>query len=341
MVVRFAVALLAALAVPAGAGAALPFAQSWSDTTLIALDDDWSGVPGIVGYRGDGLAGGAGADPQEIVADGAATPIDVIANQTRPSMLSSGGVAEFELGDPTVALQGSGTADAPHLILALDTRGYRAIEVSYALRDLDASGADAVQPVALQYRVGAEGEYTNVPAAFVADATTGPSLAMRVTAVVVTLPPAVDDAALVQIRILTADANGADEWVGVDDVRITGLPVDALPPSLTVAIASRLGLLRALDRGLRPRVTVDEAAVVRARIRIRHALAERLGLPRVVGRATRTVEPGTTTRMVVRFRRGARERLATLERVRVRLRVTATDAAGNTRAVGRAILLVR
>jgi hypothetical protein len=340
MVVRIAVALLAALAVPTGAGAAIPFTQSWSDTTLIVVDDDWSGVPGIVGYRGDGLVGGAGADPQEIVADGTATPIDVMANQTSPSTLSSGGVAEFELGDPAVALQGSGKADAPHLILALDTRGYRAIEISYALRDLDASSADAVQPVALQYRVGAEGDYTNVPAAFVADATTGPSLASLVTAVAVTLPPTVDDAALVQVRIVTADANGADEWVGVDDLRVTGLPVDALPPSLTVAIASRLGLLRALERGLRPRVTVDEAAILRARIRIGRALAERLGLPVVVGRATRSVAPGTT-RMVVRFHRSARERLAAFASVRVRLRVAATDAAGNTRAVRRAILLVR
>src|ERR671915_325912 len=45
----------------------LPFAQSWTDTALIAADDDWSGVPGVVGYRGDGLAAEAGADPQAIV----------------------------------------------------------------------------------------------------------------------------------------------------------------------------------------------------------------------------------------------------------------------------------
>jgi hypothetical protein len=52
--------------------------------------------------------------------------------------------------------------------------------VSYNLRDLDGSIDNAVQPVALQYRVGSTGNFTNLPAGFVADATTGPSLATQV-----------------------------------------------------------------------------------------------------------------------------------------------------------------
>ena len=32
-----------------------PLAQSWSDTGLIASDDDWSRVPALVGLRGDGM----------------------------------------------------------------------------------------------------------------------------------------------------------------------------------------------------------------------------------------------------------------------------------------------
>ena len=35
------------------------------------------------------------------------------------SNLTNGGVAEFEIANPTIALQGSGTADAPNIILYL------------------------------------------------------------------------------------------------------------------------------------------------------------------------------------------------------------------------------
>ena len=52
------------------------------------------------------------------------------------------------------------------------------IRVSYTLRDLDGSVDNAIQPVALQFRVGSTGPFTNVPAGFVPDATTGPSLAV-------------------------------------------------------------------------------------------------------------------------------------------------------------------
>jgi len=30
----------------------LPFSQDWSNTGLITVNDDWSGVPGVIGYRG-------------------------------------------------------------------------------------------------------------------------------------------------------------------------------------------------------------------------------------------------------------------------------------------------
>ena len=52
----------------------VPFTQNWSNTGLITTDDDWSGVPGIIGYRGDNLTTGIGVDPQTILADGSATP---------------------------------------------------------------------------------------------------------------------------------------------------------------------------------------------------------------------------------------------------------------------------
>jgi hypothetical protein len=65
----------------------LPLGQDWSNIGLIVGNDDWSAVPGVTGYRGDGLTGATAADPQTIVADGNGTPVDVNANQTNPDTL--------------------------------------------------------------------------------------------------------------------------------------------------------------------------------------------------------------------------------------------------------------
>src|ERR671914_1016647 len=144
--------------------AALPFSQAWSDTGLISRDDDWSGVAGVVGHRGDGLTSVPGADPRSVVSDGSGTPVDVNANETDPRAVGlAAGIAEFELPDPVVALQGSATASAPHLVLALDTRGRSGVSVRYRLRDVDASGSNAAQAVALQYRGGATGDFASAP----------------------------------------------------------------------------------------------------------------------------------------------------------------------------------
>ena len=133
----------------------LPFTQNWSNTGLITADDNWSGVPGIVGFRGDDLTTVTATDPQTILADGSGTPIDVIANQANPNTQATGGVAEFDgIANPVVALQGSGTADAPHIVISVNTTGMSGVKVAYVLRDIDGSTDNAVQPVALQFRVG-------------------------------------------------------------------------------------------------------------------------------------------------------------------------------------------
>jgi len=216
-------------------GVPLPFFQDWSDPSLITANNDWSGVAGIVGYRGDDLTTAIGADPQGVVADGSATPVNVLANQTNPDTLTTGGIAEFDrLANPVVALQGSGTADAPHLVLSLSTLGYSGIRVRYVVRDVDGSADNAVQPVALQYRVGTTGPFTNVPAAFVADATTGPNEATLATPVDVVLPAAADNRPMVQLRVLTTNAAGSDEWVGIDDLEVAGTPISTTLPLLAV-----------------------------------------------------------------------------------------------------------
>ena len=211
---------------------ALPFTQSWTDANLIIVNDNWSGVPGIVGYRGDDLTTATGTDPQTILADGTTTPINVFANQTSGTF-GSGGVAEFDgMTNPTIAIQGSGTADAPFVLLSLDTAGLTSVNVAYNLRDLDPSSDNAVQQVALQYRVGSTGDFTNVPAAYVPDAT-DPGTATRLTPISVTLPASVDDQPLVQLRIITTNAVGNDEWVGIDDISVTGVPSGPTDPSAT------------------------------------------------------------------------------------------------------------
>jgi hypothetical protein len=203
-----------------------PFAQSWSDTGLITTDDDWSRVPAIVGYRGDGLTAEPGVDPRKVMADGSTTPVDVTANRTDPGAVGlAAGVAEFELPNPVVAIQGSATASAPHLVIALDTRGRAGIAVRLVLRDIDPSAADAVEPVTVQYRVGGAGDFANAPGGHVADATTGPSDASAVTQVRTVLPAAVDDQRLVQLRVITTNAAGRDEWVGVDDIEVSAAAV--------------------------------------------------------------------------------------------------------------------
>ena len=238
-----AASLVAAMA-PALADATyqtLPFSQNWSNTSLISANDDWNGVPGIIGYLGDDAATtSAIANPQLILAPGTMT-IDVIANQTSTT-ITNGGVAEFELSNPTIALQGSGTADTPFILLHLNTSGFQNIQVAYKLRDIDGSADNAVQPVALQYRIGNAGNFINVPTAYVADATTGPSLATLETPVNVSLPAAADNQAQLQLRIITANASGSDEWVGIDDIAISGtpatgvnLPIATTCPATTVA----------------------------------------------------------------------------------------------------------
>lgn len=214
---------LALAAAPAGADvttkiSTFSYSQSWSNADLITVNDDWSGVTGVQGYLGQELTASTGTDPRTLLTDSlVANDTDVIANQTSIA-LNTGGVAEFEIADPTIALQGSGTADAPYVAFHLDLTDQTNVSFGYTARDLDAVD-DAVQQVALQYRVGASGSYTNLADGYIADATTGGS-ATQTTTRTVTLPAAVDNQSSVFVRVLTTNAIGNDEWVGIDDVSV-------------------------------------------------------------------------------------------------------------------------
>ena len=204
----------------------LPFSQAWTDIGLITTSDDWSTVPGIMGYRGDDLTTSTGTNPQTLLTD--STVVDVNANQTNPVTYTTGGVTEFHLANPVVALAGSGTADAPYVLFNLNTLGKGSINVAYNVRDIEAGTDSAVQQVALHYRVGDSGTWTDQPAGYIADATTG-TTDTQVTPISVTLPAAANNQSLVQVRVMTTNAVGNDEWVGIDDISVTGTNLDIAP----------------------------------------------------------------------------------------------------------------
>ncbi len=231
----------------------LTFSQNWANTGLITANDNWSGVQGIEGFFLNSSSTATGVDPQTILGDTFGTSattvdLDVIADQINPNTLATGGVAEFHSTlqaapantNPTIALNGSGTADAPFILLYLNTTGQSNINVAYNLRDLDCSVDNATQPVALQFRVGNSGNYTNVAAGFVADAAARSNSAATdvanctlVTPVNITLPATANNQSLVQVRIMTTNAGGNDEWVGIDDIQINGTPVGNAAPTIT------------------------------------------------------------------------------------------------------------
>lgn len=236
-----AVAALAGFTLSAAADnsyQALPFSQDWTNVGLITVDDNWSGVPGIIGYRGDSNVVPSGTDPQTVTYDdilansGIATSpvVDVNANKTAADLpvFFSGGLTEYELTDPAVAFNGSGTADAPYMVFHINSTGFTAITVSYVLRDIEDFGVDnSIQQYALQYRTATGTAWTNVPAGYVPDATAGPALPL-LTPVSAILPAGADGQATLEIRVITANAAGNDEWVGIDNITISGTP-DAVP----------------------------------------------------------------------------------------------------------------
>ncbi|AVH73051.1 NHL repeat-containing protein [Nostoc sp. 'Lobaria pulmonaria (5183) cyanobiont'] len=214
------------------------FLQDWSNPNLITTDDDWSNLPNIRGFRGDGLVSSTGTNPQTVLADGSTTPVDVNANQSNPNTYTNSGITEFALSNPTIALRGSSTATAPNLVIYLDATGRQNLQLSFTLRDIDTSTRDAIQSVAVQYRIGNTGNFTNLPAAFVPDASnnasTSASYDAREARISVLLPPEVTNQAQVQVRFITTDANGEDEWIGVDDIKVTSKAIGTnQPPVVT------------------------------------------------------------------------------------------------------------
>src|SRR5262245_24643661 len=111
----------------------LPFSQNWTNTGMITVADDWSGVPGIEGYLGQDITTLTGVDPQTLLGV-SANPSDLDVIPQALATNTTGGVLEVDgIANPTIAIQGSGTADAPYLLLYLNTSGLTGINISYNL----------------------------------------------------------------------------------------------------------------------------------------------------------------------------------------------------------------
>jgi hypothetical protein len=201
------------------------FVQNWTDTGAIHTNDDWSGIPSIVGYRTGDATSATGVDARTITTD-AGFVQSVFANQAPTS--SSGGVLEVDrltgggAFNPTIALQGSNNNDYAAIVLHLDASGRQNVTFNATIRDLDASADNAAQQIVVQYRIGSSGEWTNVY--YNADVTiAGATQAIPIT---VALPAEVNNQSQVQVRILTTNAAGNDELVGIDDILVTSTKGD-------------------------------------------------------------------------------------------------------------------
>jgi VCBS repeat-containing protein len=215
------------------------FVQDWTDTGLIATtttstdpaNTGWANVPSIVGYLGDILTSTTAPATDLTTQTGAALgSFNVFANQTAPTF-SSGGVAEFQLANPTIALQGSGTADVPSVVLYLDATGRQGLHIELDLRHLDADVT--AQQFNIQYRIGDSGTWTNVPGAF--NSSVFPTAASPTVHVSVDLPSALDNQEQVEVRLMTQNAAGNDEWVGLDNIHVSSSAAvaDIIAPTLS------------------------------------------------------------------------------------------------------------
>jgi RTX calcium-binding nonapeptide repeat (4 copies) len=122
-------------------------------------------------------------------------------------------------------------------------------------------------------------------------------------------------------------------------------PADASAPGMQLTLTG-LALQRVLSRGLVMFVELSEPATVEARLELSRRAARGLGLasaaaakPVIVGKRTANATAAGRLRVVVKLTKRARRRLAGARRVRLTVRLTAADAAGNLAKASRKVVL--
>lgn len=198
------------------------FSQDWNDTSLISSNNNWSSVPSLYGYHSDRSGTTSGIDPNSAALLGySTTTLRVNANATTGTT-STGGVYEMSggaqiNGDPTIAMLGSTSVDAPYILLRLNTVRCTNVNIRYRLRDLNPSNTTAIQQVGFQARAADSGNFTAL--AYHANANNGGD-----TLGSVTLDSSFNGKEKVQVRWMTTNAgpgSTGDNMIGVDDIKVT------------------------------------------------------------------------------------------------------------------------
>ncbi len=194
--------------------------QNW-DIGYISADDAWPADSSILGYLGDINSGTpTGVDPRTLTsaALGAADVDDNVVTGNP----SSGGVLEVTVGGNTmVGLNGSGTADAPSLVFYLDATGREQVTLSFDAIDTDATD-NSIQPLNIQYRTAPGGTWINVPGGYFADVS---GAGTNSTPISVALPAEAANSATLEIRVMTTNAAGNDEYIGIDNIVVSSQPI--------------------------------------------------------------------------------------------------------------------
>jgi subtilisin family serine protease len=124
-------------------------------------------------------------------------------------------------------------------------------------------------------------------------------------------------------------------------------PVDRTAPAVSARLPGRHGLRLLLARRLKASATTSERASVRFELRIDGKTAKRLRLAKSTKAAVRIATGGAkltgagTKAGTLRLTAAAKRALARVGSVKVTLRATARDAAGNARTASRAVTLTR
>ena len=122
---------------------------------------------------------------------------------------------------------------------------------------------------------------------------------------------------------------------------------DRTAPAVTPALAGRHRLATLLAGRLKASVTTSEGATVRFELRVDGRTAKRLHLAKTSAAAVRiatgsaTLTKAGTKAATLRLTRAAKRALARVPSVKVALRATATDAAGNARTRSAAVTITR
>lgn len=141
----------------------------------------------------------------------------------------------YNLGTDGIGMLASGTNPAGAIVVAVNTTGQTNIQVSWLCKTIyNQSARD--NSVALQYRIGTTGNFTNVGTT-TTYSSAGNANGHSSATLTETLPAAADNQAVVQLRWIyweSVSTSGSRDKIAVDDISITGsLPSCPAPGTIS------------------------------------------------------------------------------------------------------------